>query len=114
MGPSLEYGQAYQDYGTDPLRLDPRPPILNVEDGPSQKKENSTPFADSLRGLIFLGDPTQIQPQGIPDFQGVESRISFLSRSQAEKIASPYLDKPVSMKTLGEIRKKVNEWLAST
>ena len=114
MGPSLEYGQAYQDYGTDPLRLDPHPSILSVEEQPSQKTENSKPFAASLRGLIFLGDSTQILPSGIPDFQGVESRVPFLSKSQAAKIASPYMDKPVSMKTLSEIRKKVNEWLAST
>jgi len=114
MGPSLEYGQAYQDYGTDPLRLDPHPPILSVEEQPSQKTEKSKPFAASLRGLIFLGDPAQIQPSGIPEFQGVESRVPFLNKSQAEKIASPYMEKPVSMKTLSEIRKKVNEWLAST
>ena len=114
LGPSLEFGQAYQDYGADPLRLDPHPPILSVEEQPSQKVEKSKPFAASLRGLIFLADPVQIQPLGIPNFQGVESRVSFLSKSQAEKIASPYLQKPVSMKTLSEIRKKVNEWLAST
>jgi len=114
LGPSLEFGQAYQDYGTDPLRLDPHPPILSVEEQPSQKVEKSKPFAASLRGLIFLADPAQIQPLGIPNLQGVESRVSFLSKSQAEKIASPYLQKPVSMKTLSEIRKKVNEWLAST
>jgi len=114
LGPSLEYGQAYQDYGTDPLRLDPRQPILSVDEKPSRKTEKSKPFASSLRGLVFLGDPTKIQFSGIPDFQGVESRVPFLSKSQAEKIASPYLNKPVSMETLSEIRKKVNEWLAST
>jgi len=114
IGPSLEYGQAYQDYGTDPLRLDPHTPILSVDEQPSQKIEKAKPFAASLRGLVFLGDPTQIQSSGIPDFQGVESRVPFLSKSQAEKIASPYLNKPVSMKTLSEIRKKVNDWLAST
>ncbi|NBU71005.1 MAG: ShlB/FhaC/HecB family hemolysin secretion/activation protein [Bacteroidetes bacterium] len=114
MGPSLEYGQAYQDYGTDPLRLDPHPPVLSVDEQTSQKTEKAKPFAASLRGLVFLADPTQIQSSGIPDFHGVESRVPFLSKSQAEKIVSPYLNKPVSMKTLGEIRNKVNDWLAST
>jgi len=114
MGPSVEYGQAYQDYGTAPLRLDPRAPVLR----PEQKEaavapELAEPFLSSLEGVVLVGEASRVVPQGLDQAPGVRSEVSFLRESRAEMLLRPFLQKPVSMKTLAEMRKALLGWLHS-
>jgi len=114
MGPSVEYGQAYQDYGTMPFRLDPKAATLRVvEKDPALPPEASVPFLSQLEGVVLLEDPSQVQAAGVEGPAGILSRISYLKESQARALLGKYLRKPVSMATLAEIRKVLLGWLAS-
>jgi len=104
-GPSVQYGQAYQDYGTMPLRLDPRSPELRPVEEPSPPPGTQEPFLSALQGIVLLEDAGQVVPEGVGGPTGVESRVTFLPQAKAKLLLRKYLQKPVSMATLGKIRK---------
>lgn len=104
-GPSVQYGQAYQDYGTMPLRLDPRPAELRPVEEPAPPAGAQEPFLTALHGIVLLEDASQVVPEGVGGPKGVESRVSFLPPAKAKLLLRQYLNKPVSMATLGTMRK---------
>jgi hemolysin activation/secretion protein len=113
-GPSVQYGQAYQDYGTMPLRIDPPPRELRPAEEPPPPPEAQQPFLSELQGIVLCEDASQIVPRGIDGPPGIKSRVSYLSEEEAKRLLRSYLRKPASMATLGEIRKALLQFMASS
>ena len=114
MGPSVQYGQAYQDYGAVPFRLDPKAADLRAEEkAPPLPPEATRPFLPALGGLVLWEEPGQVQGPGVEGAEGVQSHVSFLPEPQAKRLLNRFLKKPVSMATLGEIRQVLLAWLAA-
>lgn len=111
LGPSVEYGQAYQDYGSMPFRLDPRPVDLRPEEKSDLSvAEKAKPFLSSLEGMRLLESPDQLSAKGIDGPGGIQSQVSSLRESRAEILLRKFLNKPATMGTLGEIRKALLAW----
>ena len=113
MGPSIQYGQAYQDYGTVPLRLDPQPTELRLEEDPHLPPEAHQAFLSALKGIVLLGEAGQVVPDGIEGAPGIDTRVSAIPPAQAKALLNRFLNRPASMATLGEIRKVLLRWLAA-
>lgn len=113
MGPSIQYGQAFQDYGTMPLRLDPQAPELRLEEDPHLPPEAHEAFLSALKGIILWGEAGQVVPDGIEGAPGIDTRVSLIPPAQAKALLNRFLNRPASMATLGEIRKVLLRWLAT-
>jgi len=111
IGPSIQYGQAFQDYGTMPFRLDPHPPELRPIDESSLSPELTHPFLPSLRGITLWDDSGQVVSGGIEGPLGIHSRLACLPEDEAKRLLRVFMNKPVSMTTLGEMRKVLLQFL---
>lgn len=107
MGPSLQYGQAFQDYGPSTLRSGPlpksakAPPIYGLATGSDQE------VTANLIGIAFLGKLDEVSPKGMSDVSGVRNSVPGLSSEAAKQIAAPYFGKRITMKDLDEVCRQV-------
>lgn len=107
MGPSLQYGQAFQDYGPSTLRGDPLPKSVRpprVYGLPSGGEEEITA---NLIGIAFLGKQSEVSPRGMPDVSGVRNSVPGLPPEQAKEIAAPYFGKRITMQDLDAICRQI-------
>lgn len=107
MGPSLQYGQAFQDYGPGLIR--PAEPIPTEKPkkiyGTPEGKDD--PVTSRLLGIVLLADPAKISPDGQPAVSGVRNEVSGLALEDANAILQPYLGNPLTMGQLNEICRKI-------
>lgn len=62
----------------------------------------------SLKGLIFLSNPTAVQKEGTGDFQGVSTRgLHDALSPQVEEIGKKYLGQPVTIKMLNDLSREL-------
>jgi len=104
MGPSLSYGQAFQDYGpkslqTAPLAPGARPEV-EAEDVP---KGQDVVVAQVLMGVVLVPGPESIAAGGRPGVRGVVSTVPGLDPAVAQKIAEPYLGRPATLADLNRL-----------
>jgi len=107
MGPSLQYGQAFQDYGPSTLRGDPLPKSVKparIYGLPSGGEEEITA---NLIGIAFLGKQAEVNPKGMPDVSGVTNSVPGLPGEAAKEIAAPYFGKRVTMQDLDAICRQI-------
>jgi len=107
MGPSLQYGQAFQDYGPSTLRGDPLPKSVKparIYGLPSGGEEEITA---NLIGIAFLGKQSEVSPRGMPDVSGVRNSVPGLPAEQAKEIAAPYFGKRITMQDLDAICRQI-------
>jgi len=97
MGPSLQYGQAFQDYGPGTLRGDVLPKTFKPARvyGPALGGEEE--ITANLSGVAILGKPSEVRPRGMPDVTGLRNSVPSLPSEQAQSIVGPYLGKKVTM-----------------
>ena len=99
MGPSLQYGQAFQDYGPSTMAPRTLPPVTTprkVYGLPGGQDEQVT---INLIGIAFLGKPSEVVKGGMPDVSGVRNSVPGLSDEQARDIAQSYFGKTVTLIT---------------
>ena len=102
MGPSLEFGQAFQDYGPSTMptmRLGTTATPERAFGLPSGRDEQVTV---NLIGMAFLGKPEELQPEGMADVSGIRNTVPGLPNEVVQNIAGPYFGKAV---TLGDLNK---------
>ena len=107
MGPSLEFGQAFQDYGPSTMpTMTPgavaRP--QRIYGLPEGKDEQVTV---NLIGIAFLGKPEEVKPEGMPDVSGIRNTVAGLPNEVAREIARPYLGKAVTLGDLNKICRQI-------
>lgn len=97
MGPSLQYGQAFQDYGPGTLRGDVLPKTFKPARvyGPALGGEEE--ITANLSGVAILGKPSEVSLRGMPDVTGLRNSVPGLPTEQAQSIVGPYLGKKVTM-----------------
>lgn len=104
MGPSLAYGQSFQDYGPKTLPTAPLAPGARPQVG-----TEPVPTADGVQvtaqllGVVLVPGPEGIVPGGRPGVRGVLSTVPGLELSAAQKIAEPYLGRPATLADLNRL-----------
>jgi len=113
MGPSLQYGQAFQDYGPSTMAPRTLPPVTTprkVYGTPGGQDEQVTV---NLIGIAFLGKPTEVVKGGMPDVSGVRNSVPGLSDEQARDIAQSYFGKTVTLGDLNDICRQITAYFES-
>lgn len=113
MGPSVEYGQSFQDYAPQTLRFARPRPAPEVEPRPVQldPEEAKVQVTERLRGVVLWESPGQLQPKGVRGVEGVDSRVPFLSAGEVQPLVEPLLGQPATFATVEEIRQKLTRKL---
>ena len=110
MGPSLQYGQAFQDYGPSMLRSGPLPPSLlprkefGLPEGPDEK------VTMNLIGVAFLGKPEEVRPEGMSQLSGVKNTVPGLPPEVARGFVQPYMGKAVTLRDLNGICRQISSY----
>ena len=110
MGPSLEFGQAFQDYGPSTM------PTMRAEGAPSPKRTYGLPegrdeqVTVNLIGIAFLGKSEEVKPEGMPDVSGVRNTVPGLPDEIVREIARPYLGKRVTLGDLNKICRQITSF----
>ena len=103
MGPSLKYGQAFQDYGPKTLPSGPLRPGAQINSQLDKSVDSDVLICEQVEGICFVGGPSEIVVSGAPNKKGVTSTVSGMDEAAAKKIANKYLNKPVKMNDLYEV-----------
>jgi hemolysin activation/secretion protein len=107
MGPSLQYGQAFQDYGPSALRGDPLPKSIKPNRITSLSSGGDEEITSRLSGIAILGKASEVNPRGLPNIAGLQNSVPGLAVDQASKITAPYFGKKVTMKDLDDICRQI-------
>lgn len=110
MGPSLEFGQAFQDYGPSTM------PTMTPGAAPAPKRIYGLPDGKdeqvtvNLIGIAFLGKPEEVKPEGMPAVSGVRNTVPGLPDEIAREIARPYLGMRVTLGDLNKICRQITSF----
>jgi hemolysin activation/secretion protein len=110
MGPSLKYGQSYQDYGSKTLPSGPLKPGEQISTKQEEAVTGEDIVTSKLEGICFVASPTEVLAKGNELGKGVHTKVSGLNDAAANQIVIKYLDKPVKMKDLLEICRQVTAY----
>lgn len=110
MGPSLKYGQSFQDYGPRALPSGPIKPGAQITSPLGDTVGGENLVTTKLEGLSFVGSPREVSVDGKAAQKGVTSSVTGLDVSAAQTIAGQYLNGPVKMKDLLEICRQVTAY----
>ena len=113
MGPSIEYGQAFQDYAPQTLRFarTARQEDFKTRPRPMDEAQAKVEVSRELRAIVLWEKPGEVQPKGVRDQDGIVNRVSLLKDAEAERLLKPYLSQPVTFATIEEMRRKLAEFL---
>ena len=110
MGPSLEFGQAFQDYGPSTM------PTMRWGVTPEPEKMHTLPgdkdaqVTVNLIGIALLGKPEEVQSKGMPDVSGIRNTVSGLPPEVAQAIVGPYFGKAVTLGDLNMICRAITSY----
>jgi len=110
MGPSLKYGQSFQDYGPKTLPSGPLKPGAQITSPQGDTVGGEDLVTAKLEGLSFVGSPSEVSVDGKAAQKGVTSSVTGFDVSAAQNIAGKYLNGPVKMKDLLEICRQVTAY----
>ena len=110
MGPSLKYGQSFQDYGPKTIPSGPLKPGAQITSAAREVSGGEDVVSEKLEGIVFLGTPGEVSGSGMAMAQGITSTVPGLDVTTAKHIAGSYLGRPVKMKDLLEICRQVTAY----
>lgn len=110
MGPSLKYGQSFQDYGPKTIPSGPLKPGAQITSSAREVSGGEDVVSEKLEGLAFLGTPAEVSASGMASARGVTSTVPGMDAAAAKSIADKYLGSPVKMKDLLEICRQVTAY----
>jgi len=111
-GPSVQFGQAYQDISPNM----PRPydgavlvkPKVETPDGVDAAKE--AVITAEIAGLVFLENADQVKKDGAPGLAGVVTGIGILNQTEFQDKMRPYFGRPATMSVLDKICRDVIDY----
>jgi len=110
MGPSLKYGQSFQDYGPKTIPSGPLKPGAQITSSAREVSGGEDVVSEKLEGLAFLGTPAEVSASGMAAVRGVTSTVPGFDAAVAQSIAGKYLGSPVKMRDLLEICRQVTAY----
>ena len=110
MGPSLKYGQSFQDYGPKTIPSGPLKPGAQITSSAREVSGGEDVVSEKLEGLAFLGTPAEVSASGMAAVRGVTSTVPGFDAAAAQSIAGKYLGSPVKMRDLLEICRQVTAY----
>ena len=110
MGPSLKYGQSFQDYGPKTIPSGPLKPGAQITSTARPVAGAEDVVSEKLEGIAFLGTPGEVSAAGMATVRGVTSTVPGLDAAAAKEIAGKYLGGQVRMKDLLEICRHVTDY----
>lgn len=111
-GPSVEFGQAYQDISPNM----PRPydgavlvkPKVETPEGLDADKE--AVITAEIASLVFLENADQVKKDGAPGLTGVVTGIGILGQADFQDKMRPYFGRPATMSVLDKICRDVIDY----
>ncbi|MDX2226106.1 MAG: ShlB/FhaC/HecB family hemolysin secretion/activation protein [Verrucomicrobiae bacterium] len=65
-------------------------------------------LVQQLRGIVFVNNPKDVEKSGRPEARGISSSgVNLVNDRDFKPVADEYLNKPISLKSLGELSKDV-------
>ncbi|NDE17561.1 ShlB/FhaC/HecB family hemolysin secretion/activation protein, partial [bacterium] len=110
MGPSLKYGQSFQDYGPKTIPSGPLKPGAQITSTARPVAGGEDVVSEKLEGIAFLGTPGEVSAAGMASVRGITSTVPGLDAAAAKEIAGKYLGGQVRMKDLLEICRQVTAY----
>lgn len=113
MGPSLQYGQSFQDYGPKTMPSGPMKAGSKTSRSSAFVSQGDEQVTANLTGIVFLGTMGEVAPTGRPTSSGIKTTVPGLSFSEVSRIAQPYMGKAVNFGDLDDICKQVTAYFES-
>ena len=113
MGPSLQYGQSFQDYGPKTMPSGPMKAGRKTSRPSAFVSQGDEQVTANLTGIVFLGTMGEVAPTGRPTSSGIKTTVPGLSFSEVSRIAQPYMGKAVDFGDLDDICKQVTAYFES-
>ena len=113
MGPSLQYGQSFQDYGPKTMPSGPMKAGSKTSRPSAFVSQGDEQVTANLTGIVFLGTMGEVAPTGRPTSSGIKTTVPGLSFSEVSRIAQPYMGKAVDFGDLDDICKQVTAYFES-
>ena len=113
MGPSLQYGQSFQDYGPKTMPSGPMKPVSKTSRSSAFVSQSDEQVTANLTGIVFLGTMGEVAPTGRPTSGGIKTTVPGLSFSEVSRIAQPYMGKAVNFGDLDDICRQVTAYFES-
>ena len=104
--PTTQLIPRFQTLAPKPPPAPPEPPPdLPPPTEPQGPPEPDDIIIDSLLGIKFLSHKDDLIPEGHPDLRGLDtSDIDYMDRPEFAEIMDKYLEKPVSLESLSQLR----------
>jgi hemolysin activation/secretion protein len=109
-GPSLQYGQSFQDYAPQSLRSGPLKPGKKIGEPVEAVLGADDLVTDRLVAVLFLGSVGEVAVEGKPGIKGVVSSVSDFPQKEAQRISDQFLKKPANLRDLNEICHRVSKY----
>lgn len=111
-GPSIEFGQQYQDISpsmppSTQGTVKVKPKVEKPEQVSPEKEATVTP---EVRGLVFLEKDDLVKAEGVSGQSGVVTGISLLQSEEFQEKLKKYFGKPATMSVLDQICRDVIEY----
>ena len=113
MGPSLQYGQSFQDYGPKTMPSGPMKAGSKTSRPSAFVSQGDEQVTANLTGIVFLGTMGEVAPTGRPTSSGIKTTVPGLSFSEVSRIAQPYMGKAVDFGDLDDICRQVTAYFES-
>ena len=113
MGPSLQFGQSFQDYGPKTMPSGPMKPVSKTSRSSAFVSQSDEQVTANLTGIVFLGTMGEVAPTGRPTSGGIKTTVPGLSFSEVSRIAQPYMGKAVNFGDLDDICRQVTAYFES-
>ena len=113
MGPSLQYGQSFQDYGPKTMPSGPMKAGSKTSRPSAFVSQGDEQVTANLTGIVFLGTMGEVASTGRPTSSGIKTTVPGLSFSEVSRIAQPYMGKAVNFGDLDDICRQVTAYFES-
>jgi hemolysin activation/secretion protein len=113
MGPSLQYGQSFQDYGPKTMPSGPMKAGSKASRTSAFVSQSDEQVTANLTGIVFLGTVGEVAPTGRPTSSGIKTTVPGRGFSEASRIAQPYIGKAVNFSDLDDVCRQVTAYFES-
>ena len=110
MGPSLNYGQSFQDYAPKSLPTGPLSPGAKAETEAPPVPSSDEQVTDKLQGIVLSASPEGVALHGRPGVRGVVSNVPGLEVPSAESFVTPYLGKAATLNDLNALCRSISTY----
>jgi hemolysin activation/secretion protein len=111
MGPSLKYGQSFQDYAPKSVPSGPLSPGVKTQtEAPPAPPSSNQEVTEKLQGVVLSAKPEEVVPQGRPGVRGVISNVPGMDAPTAETLVTSYLGKAATLNDLNAVCRAISTY----